>query len=62
MEYLKVASLGKAPALPANLRLGWKGLTGTNSLAYYEKARSLPQSVVPKSSFTLKGSGLTCKH
>ncbi len=26
----------KAPALPANIKLGWKGLPGTNALAYYE--------------------------
>jgi len=25
-----------APALPTNIRLGWKGLPGTNVLAYYE--------------------------
>jgi hypothetical protein len=24
-------------ALPENIRLGWKGLPGTNALAYYEK-------------------------
>jgi hypothetical protein len=24
------------PALLANIRLGWKGLPGTNNLAYYE--------------------------
>jgi hypothetical protein len=24
-------------ALPANISLGWKGLPGTNALAYYEK-------------------------
>ncbi len=24
-------------ALPANIRLGWKGLPGTNTLAYYEQ-------------------------
>jgi len=23
-------------ALPTNIRLGWKGLAGTNTLAYYE--------------------------
>ncbi len=34
MEYLKGASLGNAPALLANIRLGWKGLPGTNTLAY----------------------------
>jgi len=28
---------GYAPALPANIRLGWKGLPGTNSLDYHEK-------------------------
>jgi hypothetical protein len=38
VEQLKVNSLGKALALPANIRLGWKGLPGTNALAYYEKA------------------------
>ncbi len=26
----------KACSLPANIRLGWKGLPGTNTLAYYE--------------------------
>ncbi len=30
-------SLPKALAFPANIRLGWKGLPGTNTLAYYEK-------------------------
>jgi len=25
-------------SLPANARLGWKRLTGTNTLAYYENA------------------------
>jgi hypothetical protein len=29
----------KAPALPANIRLGWKGLPRTNALAYYQKAQ-----------------------
>jgi len=37
VEHLKGASLGYALALPANIRLGWKGLPGTNALAYYEK-------------------------
>jgi hypothetical protein len=27
----------KVLALPKNIRLGWKGLPGTNALAYYEK-------------------------
>jgi len=35
---LKGASLGQATALPANIRLGWKGLPGTNTLAYYIKS------------------------
>jgi hypothetical protein len=30
------ASLGYTPALPANIRLGWKGLQGTNTLPYYD--------------------------
>jgi hypothetical protein len=32
LEHLKGASLGKAPALPANISLGWKDLSETNSL------------------------------
>ena len=28
--------LGEALALPANIRIGWKGLPETNTLAYYE--------------------------
>jgi hypothetical protein len=27
-----------APALLTNIRLAWKGLTGTNTLAYYENS------------------------
>jgi len=38
VEHLKSASLGQAPASPANIRLGWKSLSGTNSLAYYENS------------------------
>jgi hypothetical protein len=37
MEYLKGASTGSAPTLLANMGLGWKGLPGTNTLAYYKK-------------------------
>jgi hypothetical protein len=33
---LKGGSLGLAPALPANHRLGWKGLPGEKALVYYE--------------------------
>jgi hypothetical protein len=36
VEHLKGASLGWAPALPANNRQGWKGLPGTNAVASYE--------------------------
>jgi hypothetical protein len=38
-----LGSLSGAPlwggllALPANIRLGWRGLPGTNTLAHYEK-------------------------
>jgi predicted small integral membrane protein len=36
VEHLKGPSLRLALALSANIRLGWKGLSGTNTLAYYE--------------------------
>ncbi len=36
VEYLKGASLGLAPTLPANIRQGWKGFPETNTLAFYE--------------------------
>jgi hypothetical protein len=36
VEHLKGASIGLTLALPTNNKLGWKGLTGTNILAYYE--------------------------
>jgi hypothetical protein len=39
VEHLKGASLRKALALFANIRLDWKGLPGTNALAYYEKSK-----------------------
>jgi hypothetical protein len=38
VEHLKGASLWEAPALKANIRLGWKGLPVKNALAYYEKS------------------------
>jgi len=38
VEHLKVASLGQALALPANIRRNWKSLSGTNVLAYYENS------------------------
>jgi hypothetical protein len=36
VEHPKGASLGLSAALPTNIRLGWKGLSWTNSLAYYD--------------------------
>ncbi len=37
VEYMKSSSLqGRLLALPTNIRLGWEGLQGTNTLAYYE--------------------------
>jgi hypothetical protein len=37
MKYLSGAPFSGRPlALPKNIRLGWKGLPGTNTLAYYE--------------------------
>jgi hypothetical protein len=38
VEHLKGASSRWAPALPANIRLGWKGLPGTNTLVYCENS------------------------
>ncbi len=38
VDHLKDVSLGQAPALPVNTRLFWKGLPGTNTLAYYENS------------------------
>jgi hypothetical protein len=36
VEHLKGTTLGLAPFLPTNIRLGWKGFPKTNTLAYYE--------------------------
>ncbi len=36
VEHLKGASLGEASAVLPNIKLGRKGLPGTNTLAYYE--------------------------
>jgi hypothetical protein len=36
MEHLKGASLMQAPVLLAKIRQGWKGLQGTNTLAYFK--------------------------
>jgi hypothetical protein len=53
VEHLIGASLGKAPALPANIRLGWKGLPGTNTLAYYENPY-----ITAVRSFTVQAPGI----
>ncbi len=29
----------EVPTLPLNIRLGWKGISGTNTLAYYEHSQ-----------------------
>ncbi len=42
VEHLIIASLRKALAFPANVRLGWKDLWGTNTLAYYDISKLLP--------------------
>ncbi len=40
VKHLSDAPLkGRLLALPTNIRLGWKGLPGTNILAYYEKSQ-----------------------
>ncbi len=36
VEHLKGSSLGYYRALLENIRLGWKGLPGTNTLAYHK--------------------------
>ncbi len=36
VEHLKGALLSQTQVSPANIRLGWKGLPGTHTLAYYE--------------------------
>ena len=35
---LSGATHRQALAFPSDIRLGWKGLPGTNSLAYYERS------------------------
>ncbi len=42
-----------APALPANIRLGWKGLPGTNTLAFYENL-----SITAVKSFIVQATGV----
>ncbi len=36
VEHTKGALLWYSPALSANTRLGWKGLPGTNTVAFHE--------------------------
>jgi len=38
VEHLKGYSMGLAPALLTNIRLGWKGFPGANTLAYCENS------------------------
>ncbi len=47
MEVLSDASfLVKLLVLPANVRLGWKGLPGTNTLAFYENTQITDEKVL----------------
>ncbi len=39
MEHLKGASLGWTQALLTKIRIGWKGLLGTYTLAYYANSK-----------------------
>jgi hypothetical protein len=39
VEHLIVALLGQALTLLANIRLDWKGLPRTNTLAYYKNSQ-----------------------
>ncbi len=36
VEQLNGESAGKAPALSSKMALGWEGLGGANTLAYYD--------------------------
>jgi hypothetical protein len=36
MEHLKGTLLGQAQVSSTNIRLGWKGLPGSNTQTYYE--------------------------
>jgi hypothetical protein len=39
VEHLKGAFFCEALALPSNIRLGWKGLLGANTLTYYNNPK-----------------------
>jgi hypothetical protein len=43
VEHLKGASLGKATALPINIRHSWKGLPGTNTQKLITKIQNYRQ-------------------
>ncbi len=45
--------LGRLLASPTNLRLGWKGLPRTNTLAYYESLK-----ITTVKSFIVQGPGM----
>ncbi len=42
LESMKGSSIGQAPSLPTNIRLGWEGLPGANTEAYYENLYLTP--------------------
>jgi hypothetical protein len=46
VERLKGASLGEAPALSANIRLGWKSSPVANTSAYYEISEKRSYSLI----------------
>ncbi len=43
--YFSYFTLGQAPALPKYIRLGWKGLPGTNVLTYYEHSQIMDKKL-----------------
>ncbi len=53
MEHLKGASISQALALLTNIRLDWKGLPRTNTLAYYKHP-----FITAVTSFTILGPGV----
>ncbi len=51
---MKGASLRQALALPADIRLRWNGLPGTNTLAYYENEVITNEKVIKHCPSTMK--------
>ncbi len=45
VEHFKGTSVGCSLALLANVRLGWKGLPGTNALAYFASSSATEKKV-----------------